>query len=124
MVTMDLISFAEETRKQFELGLVSKELLKYLYGSFNPKSNPDEFIPRALEIFPKLNCGISCLYLQHLLQKGIMINGSFGHYSHCFLVVDDQVMDITADQYGGPRVYVGPLKKPWSTRPAKVKIIK
>lgn len=121
---MDLFSFAEETRKQFELGLVSKELLKFLYINYNNKVNIDEFIPRALELFPKLNCGLCSVYLQHLLQKGILINGSFGHFSHSFLLVDDKVIDITADQYGGPRIYVGPLKHPWSTRPAKVKIIK
>jgi hypothetical protein len=32
-------------------------------------------------------------------------------------MIGEIVVDITADQFGGPAVYVGPLAEPWSTRP-------
>lgn len=55
------------------------------------------------------------VYLNHLFSAGEIVNGKFKGNNHTFLLLDQNiVVDITADQYGGPRVYVGEMKLPWS----------
>ena len=43
-----------------------------------------------------------------------MVTGSYEGQKHTFLMLDNLVLDITADQFGGPALYVGSLVSPWS----------
>lgn len=105
---------AAQARKDFETKNISRNLLAKLYHLYNPSVDTDLFIAEAEKIFPKLNCGLASVYLQNRLQTGVVARGMYAKNSHTFLRVDDSlVVDITADQYGGPRVYVGELQKPW-----------
>ncbi len=109
---MNLKLKALQVRKQFENKEIDDCLLKDLYSRYASVENIGLFIKTALNQFPKLNCGLASVYLQHLLG-GKMIKGKYEDSNHTFLLVKDQVVDITADQYGGPKVYVGELKLPW-----------
>ncbi len=86
-----------------------------LYSQYNPLEDVASFMGRAVELFPHLNCGIASIYLQARLNAGEVKQGSYHGQNHTFLQIgDDTVVDITADQYGGPKIYVGPLEPPWS----------
>ena len=66
-------------------------------------------------MFPNLNCGLATVYLRKLFSDGRIVNGKYKDNNHTFLLLEDSVVvDITSDQYGGPKVYVGPLQSPWS----------
>jgi hypothetical protein len=102
------------TRKSFESSSIDDNLLINLYSRYNKDAGDASlFIKRAKKLFPKLNCGLSSLYLQKVLGGGKIINGKYKGQNHTFLLSNNTIIDITADQYGGPRIYVGPLKKPW-----------
>lgn len=109
-------NIADQARKDFENNFVEQKLLKKLYCKYNNIKNIDVFMKRAGRIFPRLNCGVASVYLQYLLKKGTIINGKYGEENHTFLSVDNIIIDITADQYGGPKVYVGPVKGSWRTQ--------
>ncbi|MDD5437790.1 MAG: hypothetical protein PHC70_01455 [Patescibacteria group bacterium] len=100
-------------RLEFEKKRVSKIKLKNLYFKYNPVINVISFIKEAEKLFPKLNCGLTSVYLKNVLG-GEVIQGKYGQHKHTFLLLNDQVVDITADQYGGPKVYIGELRYPWS----------
>ena len=66
-------------------------------------------------MFPNLNCGLATVYLRKLFSDGKIVNGKYQNKNHTFLLLEDSVVvDITSDQYGGPKVYVGLLQSPWS----------
>jgi len=81
---------------------------------YNPVANIESFLDWAKDQFPKLNCGLTAVYLKHHLGTGQIIKGSYNKEHHTFLEIGDNIIDITADQFGGPKIYVGPLKLPWS----------
>lgn len=101
-------------RTDFESGNIPRYLLAKLYSQYNPTIKIDPFINEAANLFPKLNCGLASAYLQYSLGKGIIINGSYGDHNHTFLSLGETIVDITADQFGGPKIYIGPLRAPWS----------
>ena len=102
-------------RREFENRSVDAETLKELYQGFNPVTDIDSFIAEAKKIFPDLNCGVATVYLKFKLGTGTVVRGFYGKHPHTFLRISDAlIVDITADQYGGPKVYVGELVKPWS----------
>ena len=104
---------AERVRMEFNYKKISKGKLSALYFTYNPEVQGDMFVLEAEKIFPKLNCGLTSVYLRNILG-GKVIQGKYDKYRHTFLMVGKQVIDITADQYGGPEVYVGKLKSPWT----------
>ena len=105
---------ALEARERFESGKIDKNKLARLYHEYNPISDTKTFVRRSRRLFPSLNCGLASLYLRDNLRVGEVVRGKYHGENHTFLLIDDEVVvDITADQYGGPEVYVGPLKKPW-----------
>lgn len=103
-------------RRQFELQQVDRLLLRKLYTSYCPSvGNVDLFLLQAQKFFPYLNCGIASLYVQYVLQRGEVTQGSFAGQSHTFLFLpNERIADITSDQLGGPSVYIGPYISPWS----------
>ncbi len=109
-----------ETRILFENHEVNRQLLQSLYHDYNPGlENLNLFVEKAEELFPYLNCGLATVYLRELLKTGRIINGNYKDNNHTFLLLENDVnkifiIDITADQYGGPSIYVGPLQAPWT----------
>lgn len=101
-------------RADFESNFIPFELLAELYGRYNSAVEVRSFLIRARQLFPALNCGVTSVYLRHVLQKGEIISGRYAEQKHTFLLVGMLVVDITADQFGGPSVYVGQLRAPWS----------
>lgn len=99
-------------RKDFEKKLISKNILKRLYEEYNPQVNSNKFVTEAEKIFPKLNCGLTSVYLKNLLG-GKIVQGKYKRHNHTFLLLQGNIIDITADQYDGPKIYVGKLKSPW-----------
>lgn len=104
-----------QIRGQFEAGTTDKELLVQLYREYADVGDTVRFVSKAKDVFPQANCGLASLYLKQKLG-GRVIQGKYGEHNHTFLLVDGTVIDITADQFGGPRVYVGPLQSPWTLR--------
>lgn len=105
-----------ETRQRFEMKSISDTELARVYQTYNSVPDIRLFIARAKKLFPKLNCGLASAYLRSKLNKGSVVQGKYGNHPHTFLKIENIIIDITSDQYGGPKVYVGPLRKPWALR--------
>ena len=106
---------AFQARREFECRSVSRQLLSKLYLVYNPEvGDVESFLDQAELRFPEGNCGLASLYIRHLLQEGSLVRGHYRSDSHTFLALGVLIIDITADQYGGPEVYVGPVTTPWS----------
>jgi len=113
---MDVINIAKTTRETFEDKNIDKNLLAKLYSAYTNVPDIESFIDKSTDMFPKLSCGVATVYLKNALKDGEIIKGRYGNNDHTFLLVDNQIVDITADQYGGPRVYVGELKVRWTKK--------
>lgn len=107
-----LIDLVTDVRLKFEKGRIPKKELTKLYFKYNPNVDINIFVEHALEMFPNLNCGLASVYLQEVLG-GKIVRGQYKNYSHTFLLLNRKIIDITADQYGGPMVYVGEPVSPW-----------
>jgi hypothetical protein len=99
---------------------LSDDELRYLErGAANAVSN-----------FPDEACQVATDELLHRIGYGEIINGSYqltgrrafnDFWPHEFLDVgktslaDRTILDITADQFGGPAIYIGEWIRPWST---------
>jgi hypothetical protein len=100
--------------ESFVRGHVYTSELGDLYIKFNPIEDVTEFMRRAQKLFPSLNCGLASVYLKHTLGFGEVVCGEYSGQRHTFLMIGQLIVDITADQYGGPELYIGPLVEPWS----------
>ncbi len=116
-------AIAREARSDFETGRVPRELLASLYSVWAPKViDLDGFLDWAIPRFPEANCGIASVYLHHRLGGvGEPIYGKYhapdGRHGHTILHLGEgRGVDITADQFGGPRVHVGALVLPWEVQ--------
>lgn len=105
-----------ETREAFDTKKISRELLRNLYESYAPIPQIDRFLSHAEKLFPVGNCGLASLVLRHRLGKGEIVHGLYQESPHTFVQIDEWIVDITADQYAGPCIYVGPFKYPWQLR--------
>ncbi len=106
---------AENVRAKFEQKLIPKEELAQVYSKYNPWVDGEEFVVEAEKIFPRLNCGLTSVYLQRVLG-GEVVRGQYDGHNHTYLLLDGEIVDITADQYGGPKIYVGEFKLPWTRK--------
>ena len=105
---------ASQVRTDFEARRINENTLEQLYQAYNPLLDIGLFLKRAKELFPCLNCGLTTVYLKHLFRDGEIIRGKYCNNNHTFLLLEDSIIvDITSDQYGGPKVYAGPLQSPW-----------
>ncbi len=108
---------------------VSNDWLKLYYRSYFPERVSSDI---GLDIdlranrpqFPRDNCEHASVYLRHFVGGGDIIDGTYidtdsREMPHSFLYIgetalaEETIADITADQFGGPAVYVGPLVLPW-----------
>jgi len=113
---LELQAVAIKAREDLERGRVSRELLERLYVAYNPNVEIDSFLKEASKIFPRLNCGVASVYLRYVLGGGEIIQGKYNQENHTFLQVGEHIVDITADQFGGPKIYIGELKDSWSKK--------
>jgi hypothetical protein len=106
---------AFEARRAFEERTIPRPLLRNLYFEYNPHLlDTDVFLDVAADIFPVSSCSLATVYLRHLLGEGELVEGWYYDEPHQFLGLGKLVADITADQFGGPKVYVGPAEEPWA----------
>jgi hypothetical protein len=112
-----ILQIAIEARTDFERGSISRSLLRGIYLAYNPDVEIEEFLTEAASMFPRLNCGLATAYVRHRLGgAGEIVNGAYSGANHTFLALGTlAIADITADQFGGPAVYVGSLTSPWSS---------
>jgi hypothetical protein len=114
MILSNIEKIASKVRADFEARRINEDELKQLYQQYNPLDDIDSFMKSAREIFPNLNCGLASVYLRKLFYGSKIVNGKYQNNNHTFILLENStVVDITSDQYGGPKVYVGPLQSPW-----------
>lgn len=110
----DIVHVCKYTRNELSTGIIRKYEIERLYAAYNFVPNLAEFVETAISIFPNLNCGISSVLLKHRLGHGDIWKGKFELENHTFLLLNDNtIIDLTADQYGGPPIYIGQVKRPW-----------
>ncbi len=112
----DLIYIAQESRRIFERKEVDLTHLTELYMRFFRKKNAEDMISFSIEMFPNTCCYVATLFLKEQLKGSRYISGGYKRFNHDFLEYRGRILDITADQFGGPRIYVGPLVLPWRAR--------
>jgi hypothetical protein len=110
----------QEVRKDFENKEVDPVLLQRLYSEYNDISDIEIFIAQAINQFPLLSCGVASVYLRHILGAGEIVQGRYHDNYHTFLLLKNLLIDITADQYAGPAVYIGALKEPWRCKDSNI----
>src|SRR3989344_5019206 len=114
MKLKEIKEIVEKVRNDFEQQNIDYNLLGRLYNEYEPMKGLDSFINTSRKIFPHLNCGLTTVYLKSILKQGEIVNGKYENQNHTFLKIEDLIIDITADQFNGSKVYVGKMKKPWS----------
>jgi hypothetical protein len=111
----ELLAQSRLVRARFEDDRYSPAYVTNLYRVYNPHhANPEPFVRRALEQFPRGNCVLATLCLGAVIEGGEIVDGYYDHLPHTFLRVGPLIVDITADQFGEDDIYVGPLIEPWS----------
>lgn len=106
---------ALKAREDFEDCKINLWVLKQLYQQYNKLDNIDTFVQHAKEMFPRLNCGLAAVWLRKQIKNSRIVNGKYAGNNHTFLLAPKLIIvDITADQYNGPKVYVGRIRMPWS----------
>ena len=138
MNNSDISRIALTVRNQWETGEIDWEQLEKSYqawvqefGKTNHQLQLNLFgikriVATAKSYFPKGCCGMASCCLADLIPKSKIVHG---HYKktkrwflfwnkttlepHTWVMVNDKLIDITADQFGGPKIYIGPLLSPW-----------
>jgi hypothetical protein len=114
-----LYEAALQARHELVNDSVDRGLLYDLFETHSPGPGAEVVVDAALHSFPHLSCDVASVYLRHVLQEGSIVNGKYISTQklalpHTFLMTDELVViDITADQFGGPEIYVGPPQEPW-----------
>ncbi len=119
MSLSSILSILNEERIMFETGKAYDEVLAQEYSKYAPQvGNVYRFLEQAQLLFPNWNCGLTSVEIRNRLGFGEIVYGSYNKESHTFLTFNYHnkiyIADITADQFGGPTIYCGPLEKPWS----------
>ncbi len=108
-------SVISHVRSLFEQRYINPCLLANLYMDYNPIPEINLFITKSQSLFPRLNCGIASLYLKYILGEGDVVQGTYAGQVHTYLRLRGKIIvDITADQFEGPRIYRGAEEHPWS----------
>lgn len=129
-----ILRIAERTRHDFEIGAITVPHLTKVALINRPDINKTELeylqvgTRNAVANFPDEACQVATDELRHRLGFGKIIDGSYvvtepgGRKEvvrHEFLdlgktdIAEKTIGDISADQFGGPSVYVGEWREPW-----------
>src|SRR5688572_15129044 len=94
---------AQQAREDLERGNVDRERLVMLYFSYARIPITFSFVRQALLRFPEGNCGLASVYLKDIFNTGTPKHGKFDGFGHTALlgVGEVELVDITADQFGG-----------------------
>jgi hypothetical protein len=107
---------AARVRREFERGTFDLRLAIAAYTAYAPEvGDVPGFVERARGLFPTGCCGLCSVYLRSRLGCGTVVSGSYDGHLHTVLLVDGLLVDVTADQFGGPPIYVGPPRPPWGS---------
>lgn len=121
------VDIAYEARAAFEQMTISRALLRKVVRLSYIEEIPDELVDEYIDLlalaFPFENCDLATGYLLEQYGQGELIIGTYDRVPHVclglFVGLEKIIVDITADQFGGPPVYVGPLVAPWTRTPHK-----
>jgi hypothetical protein len=131
----EIVTVATQTRHDFKtkalkihyLQSVIDKHLPYIAESY--KAGLAQWIEQTIAEYPVNSCELATAVLLDRLQTGKIVYGRYEYKplgphntrkSHSFWSTSDPkneitlIADITADQYGGPPIYVGPLIQPWT----------
>lgn len=124
-LNLALMSEALAVREMLSTKSYDKDEIVHLTQNFYSKSNP-EHIQRSVEAclpnFPRGCCDFASLLLQDRIQDGEVTTGVYykrprAFDAHAFLQLGGILCDLTADQFGGPRIYIGEFVLPWALKP-------
>ncbi len=112
----EILNIVSQTRNAFEDGSIDSSLLKARFGIWYPGvANIQEYIDGARDDFPNGCCSMASAYLREEIGAGQIKYGRYNGYGHTVLKLSKfEIVDITADQFGGPDVYYGSLEHPWT----------
>lgn len=116
MNNQEILEIATATRRSFEDGSLDYELLAERFQQWFPKNNDPKYYAELTKTeFPAGCCGPASAYLRSEIGKGDITYGSYQNMGHLVLKISKkEIVDITADQFGGPAIYVGSLQYPWT----------
>lgn len=139
----ELQLLAEEARREWEQDAIDYKLLCKLYrkwveefGLTDHRVELDDYgirsiVQLARHYFPKGCCGVASCWLARKIPDSKLVHGAyqirkkkwFGlkvkvtEEPHTWIETGDTIIDITADQFGGPKIYIGPVKEPYKNLP-------
>ncbi len=109
----EIAEMAVDTRLELINRSVDMRLLAILHKQHFPLHQIRDILPQILQDFPQNNSTIATSYLQFIMG-GDVTRGQYEHHPHFYLTLPRNVIvDITADQFGGPEVFVGKIRSPW-----------
>ena len=120
----EIEKIASDVRRLWESGAIATEKVAFTYRSWLNRLNLQlseeesiQLVTEAIAMFPTGCCGLaSCVLAEHL-DNATIVRGYWKASPPCphtWISVGELMVDITADQFGGPPVFVGPLEAPWS----------
>jgi hypothetical protein len=117
----EIYQIATEVREGFELQSLDPKIVWSRYCRWVPDArhwDKDKFLSLANTAFPLGCCGLASAFLSEEVDIGCGIPEHilYKDEPHTILLGSLAMIDITADQFGGPRIYVGPMVRPWSER--------
>jgi hypothetical protein len=111
---------AHQLRTELEAGLCEPgDILRAMQRYYEPSSLQEvdiHVISKIITGFPQRCCDAATALLGVRLGGGLIVPGLYENNRHSYLLVGDVMADITADQFNGPPVYIGPLAEPWSVQ--------
>lgn len=79
----------------------------------------DKLMETAKRLFPTGCCGLASCLVAAEIPDAKVVTGAYVHDGeerpHTWVEYESMVVDVTADQFGGPRVYVGEKTSEWVT---------
>lgn len=127
----DLAHLAKEVREEFTSRTIAPATLFEIITLHSPhilaglqKQIALKACGSIINCFPAYSCDGAAAVLRERAGYGEIITGSYTRYEcHAFLGIGatalgmDTIVDITADQFGGPEIFVGQIVPPWSREP-------
>ncbi len=120
---------ARAVREMFETGRYDpsevSELVQTYWTNRGSQRDSEQLrssIESCMPNFPRGWCDIASVVLMHRLGEGELLTGVYYKSprvfdSHAVLSVGGAICDMTADQFGGPKLYVGEFVLPWTRTP-------
>ena len=113
----DLERVVQTARSDFLHDQVPYVELHPLLANRHPGLEVSPYMLLVRDKFPKASCYLAAEYLLYLTGEGEVVYGGYETptkiRAHAYLRIGETIADITADQFGGPETYVGPLVRPW-----------